>query len=83
MNLTFDKFDEISHLPLKVFNRVVYLTSLKKDMGEVASEQYLKLFTEAERKQMAFMSMYIKHKGLDAVRKETTKGLVLVEEDNG
>lgn len=78
--MTFDKFDDINHLPLRVFNRVVYLTSLKGDGGTVACENYLKLFTQGERNQIMIMGMYIQKKGLEEVRKEVTKGLVLVDD---
>ena len=79
--MTFDRFDEIKHLPLQVFNRVVYLTSLKEDGGEVTRNNYLKLFNNGEQQQIAIMAMYIKDKGLDAVRKEVTRGLVIVDDD--
>ena len=78
---TFDKFDEVSHLPLRVFNRVVYLTSLKEDGGNVSRENYLKLFTEGERNQITLKAMYIKNKGLEQVRKEVTRGLVIVDDE--
>lgn len=79
--MTFDRFDEIKHLPLQVFNRVVYLTSLKEDGGEVTRDNYLKLFNNGEQQQIAIMAMYIKDKGLDAVRKEVTRGLVIVDDE--
>lgn len=79
--MTFDRFDEIKHLPLQVFNRVVYLTSLKEDGGEVTRNNYLKLFSNGEQQQIAIMAMYIKDKGLDAVRKEVTRGLVIVDDE--
>ncbi len=79
--MTFDRFDEIKHLPLQVFNRVVYLTSLKEDGGEVTRNNYLQLFSNGEQQQIAIMAMYIKDKGLDAVRKEVTRGLVIVDDE--
>lgn len=81
MELTLNKFEEINHLPLKVFNRVVFLNNLYSDSGREAAEKYISLFSEAEKKQMYVMGSYIKRVGEELVRKEVTKGLVIVDKD--
>lgn len=81
MTLTLNKFDEINHLPLRVFNRVVFLNNLTQDSGKEAGQKYVSLFTEDEKKQMYVMARAIQHKGQDAVRKEVTRNLVVVDED--
>jgi hypothetical protein len=77
---TFERFESIEHLPLKVFNRVVMLNNILVDMGKEASASYINTFSEGERKQMYIMQMYIKSKGEVTVRKEVTKGLEVVDE---
>lgn len=81
MTITLNKFDDISHLPLRVFNRVVFLNNLFADSGPEAASTYIALFDEPQRQQMYVMGAYIKKIGQDAVRKEVTKGLVLVDQD--
>lgn len=78
-DIVFDRFDEISHIPLRVYNRVVMLNNLMNDSGKLAAEAYVSIFSEAEKKQMYIVNLTIKQKGLDFVRKEVTKGLTLVE----
>lgn len=77
--MTFNKFDDIENLSLRVFNRVIYLTSLGEDGGEVAQSKYLGLFSEGEKRQIAIMALWISNKGAEAVRKEVQKNLVIVE----
>lgn len=81
MTLTLNKFDDIGHLPLRVFNRVVFLNNLFSDAGKEAAQKYISLFTEGERQQMFVMSSYIKKVGEANVRKEVTKGLQVVDGD--
>lgn len=63
MTQTLNKFEDINHLPLRVFNRVVFLNNLFADSGKGAAQGYADLFTDEERKQMYVMSAYIKQKG--------------------
>lgn len=77
----FNRFDEIDHLPLKVYNRFVLLSNLKEDFGEAVAQDYLELFDEKERKQMFIINTFIKTKGVDEVRKMVTEGLELSPEE--
>lgn len=79
MNNTFEMFDDIEHLPLKVFNRAVYLTNLVEDSGKQAGENYIKQFEEGARRQIYFMLAYIKKSGLEAVKKNVFNGLEVVD----
>lgn len=76
-----NKFETISHLPLRVFNRVVLMANLNNDFGPEAATKYAEEFDEGERKQMFVMQTYIKQKGEAVVRKEVTKNLTLVADD--
>lgn len=82
MEMTLNKFEEINHLPLRVFNRVVFLNNLFADGGEEAAKSYVASFSEAEKKQMFVLSAYIKRVGVEQVRKEVTKNLVVVGEES-
>ena len=81
MNLTLNKFDDIRHTPLRVFNRVVFLNNIREDSGTEAAQRYVALFNEQEKREMFVVAHAIKAKGVDAVRKEVTRGLVVVDED--
>lgn len=81
MTITLNKFEDINHLPLRVFNRVVFLNNLFADSGPEAAQSYINLFDEPQKQQMYVMGSYIKKVGQEAVRREVTKGLVLVDED--
>lgn len=78
--LTLNKFDDINHLPLRVFNRVVFLNNLFEDGGPEAAKKYVELFDDMEQKQMFVMGNYIKREGVAKVRKEVTRNLVLADE---
>lgn len=76
----FNRFDEISHTPLRVFNRVVTLFNLHKDSGEKAAEAYMETFDEGERNQMYVISHLIREKGEKETRKMCTQGLEIVDD---
>lgn len=71
----FNLFNDIEHLPLKVFNRVVLMSNLYEDFGKETAEAYAREFNEGERKQMFLMQTYVKAKGAETVRKEVTRNL--------
>lgn len=70
-------FKEIKHIPLRVFNRVVYLQNLMEDKGQTVAREYAELFSDVERKQMYLIGQAIKSRGVDTIRKEVTKDLVV------
>jgi len=78
---TFNKFDEIEHMPLRVFNRTAMLFNLMDDFGNTVAEEYLNMFNEGQKQQILIMNLYIKKFGLDKARSEATKDLVLPEEE--
>lgn len=79
--VVFERFDNINHMPLRVFNRVAFLHNLISDSGKSAGESYIALFKDFERKQMFLMSAYMKKVGVDQVRKEVTKGLEIIDDE--
>lgn len=70
-----NRFDEIEHLPLRVYNRVVMTHNLLEDSGEDAVRAYLDQFTDDERKQMFIVNTYLTHKGQKATYDYVTKDL--------
>lgn len=77
--MNFERFDDVNHLPLRVFNRVIYLTNLVADYGQEVAKSYLETFNKGEQAQITMLGMYIKDKGRDTVRKEVTNGLEIVD----
>lgn len=79
--ITFHRFDEINHLPLQVYNRVMFANALVQDGGPEVVKSYLSLFDEGERVQISIIQSLIQAKGVDYVRKLVTNGLEIVDEN--
>jgi len=75
--LHFNRFEEVKHIPLRVYNRVAYYYNLYEDKGRETAKQYIETFSDMERTQMGYVMIAIKTKGLDAVKKSVTKDLVV------
>lgn len=78
--LHFNRFEEIKHTPLRVFNRVAYYYNLYEDKGRETAKQYIETFSDWERKQMGYIMIAIKTKAEDghpdpvgAIRQTVTK----------
>jgi hypothetical protein len=82
MKNNFETFSDIQDIKLRVYNRTALLFNLIDDFGESTGQEYLEVFTEGERMQMMIMSTYIKNNGLEETRKEVTRGLTLVPEED-
>lgn len=80
MQIDMNRFDDIKHTPLRVYNRAVVTFNLLEDFGREAVENYFNLFSEQEKKQIFLMNQYIRSKGKDAAYRFATKDLV-IEED--
>lgn len=72
--MSFEKFDDIKHLPLQVYNRVVMLHNLTKDSGEKTAKEYLGQFNEGERRQMFIINSLLKSKGPQETLKMVMEG---------
>lgn len=70
-----NKFDDIEHMPLRVYNRAAMAFNLLEDFGEKSMEEYLSAFTDDERKQIFILTAYIQQKGLKAAKEFVTKDL--------
>lgn len=78
--MVFERFDDVNYMPLRIFNRVVFLHNLISDSGKTSGSQYINLFNEVEKKQMLLMSAYIKKVGEAQARRDVTKNLVIVDD---
>lgn len=74
----YQRFDEITHLPLKVFNRVILMQNIYNDFGRESSREYAEMFNDQELRQMQIMHIYIREKGEEEVRKMVTHKLEVV-----
>lgn len=79
--IEFNTFSDVQHMPLRVFNRTIMMNNIKQDLGLDKFKEYVNLFTDAEKRQMYIMQMYIKEKGYNAARKMATKDIELESED--
>lgn len=76
--MNFERFDDIKHMPLRVYNRTVLMCNIMSDFGKEASERYVEQFEEHEKQQMYLMLAFVKFKGVDAARKFVTNNLEVV-----
>jgi len=77
--MTIERFDDTEHLPLRVLNRAATLFNLVEASGVDAGLEYLDVFEEGDRKQIAIMSGYVKKFGLKRTRKLVMSGLEIEE----
>lgn len=71
-----NNFNDIQHIPLQAYNRVVMFSNLRKDSGPEAAEEYARQFSQADRTRMYLMISYIKKFGQEAAAKAATIGMV-------
>lgn len=71
----FNRFDEVTHTPLRVYNRVVLMHNLLEDFGTSVVADYIATFTEDERKQMFLFNAFLKKEGKEAAHKLASKDL--------
>ena len=79
--MKFDRFDSITDIRLRVFNRVVLMGNLLADLGKDATAAYISMFEDWERKQMYVMQAYIKQKGIEAVRQEVIRKVEIASDE--
>lgn len=70
-----NRFEDIKHTPLRVYNRVATAFNLREDFGEDTTKEYLESFDDDERKQMFMMTKLIEIRGKEEMHKLVTKGV--------
>lgn len=80
--MNFSKFDDIAHMPLRVYNRSVMSFNLMESFGKETVKEYFNMFTEDEQKQIYLMNNYMKVNGQQAAYTFATHGLELDDEES-
>lgn len=80
MKNQFNKFSDIEHRPLRIYNRAVMFSNLHEDQGPVVAQEYAELFSKTERLEMAQMIALVKQKGVKFVQALVTEGVDFVDE---
>ena len=75
MTMQFNQFNDVQHMPLRVFNRAVFASNLAEDFGVDTAKQYFETFSELDKKQIYVMVSYIKKFGVEQTKKVVTNGL--------
>jgi len=77
----FNRFVDIAHRPLQVYNRAVMFFNLYEDQGKHVAEEYANSFTKEERLQMAQITALTKRVGTKRVKELVTHGMVFTDDD--
>lgn len=78
--LKFNRFTDVEHAPLRVYNRAVMFHNIYEDHGRHTAEEYAQSFTKEERLQMAQMTALVKAKGTKHVIALVTAGVEFVDD---
>lgn len=80
MTTKFNRFDEIQHRPLKIFNRSVMMFNILESHGKQPMIDYIESFTKEERLEIAQMVALTKKLGRKRVVDMVTAGVDFVDE---
>jgi Zn-dependent oligopeptidase len=78
--LKFNRFTDVEHIPLRVYNRTVMFYNIYDDHGKLAAEEYADSFSKEERLQMAQVAALVKAKGTKHVIQLVTAGVQFVDD---
>lgn len=81
MKQEFNRFTDIQHRPLRIYNRSVMFANLFEDQGKFVAEDYANTFTKEERFEMAQMTALVRKKGVKVVQALVTEGLDFVDDE--
>lgn len=76
----FNRFDDISHRPLRIYNRAVMAYNIQEDQGRATMVEYLETFSPEERKEIAQMVQLVLKKGIKEVQRLVTDGVEFSDE---
>ena len=74
-------FSEISHAPLRAYNRCVMAFNILEDNGRAPLEEYLKQFSYVERQAISKVVKMVKDLGHKRVKEIVTDGLTFTDDD--
>lgn len=75
MNHNFNTFNDVEHLPLRHYNRLVFMTNLQADAGPEVSKEYISLFSDDEKKAMLMLYHYLRKNGVQKTVAFVTRGM--------
>ena len=81
MEIQFNRFTDIKHRPLRIYNRAVMFSNLYEDQGAFIAGNYAESFTKEERLEIAQMIALVRKKGPKFVKDLVTKGVDFIDED--
>ena len=76
----FARFEDITHKPLRIYNRAVMFHNLYEDSGRHVAEDYANTFTPEERIEIAKMSKLVRLKGAKVVQALVTAGMTFSDD---
>lgn len=77
--MKFNQFNDIDHLPLRVYNRAVMFSNIYEDHGKARAEDYANSFSKEERLQIAQVIALVRNKGVKHVQALVTAGVDFVD----
>jgi hypothetical protein len=80
MKSKFNRFTDIAHRPLRIYNRAVMFHNIYEDHGKFSAEDYANTFSKEERLEMAQMTALVKKLGTKHVKDLVTKGIEFVDD---
>lgn len=81
MKNNFNRFTDINHRPLRIYNRAVMFHNLCEDQGPVVAGDYAETFSPEERLEIAQMTALVRKIGVKRVQQLVTDGIDFVDEE--
>jgi len=78
--MKFNRFTDVEHRPLRIYNRAVMFSNIYEDHGRGAAEDYAASFTKEERLEIAQMIALVRKKGTKHVIALVTEGVEFVDD---
>lgn len=80
MKKTFNRFTDINHRPLRIYNRSVMTFNIMEDQGKDTAVEYLDSFTKEERLEIAQMTALTRKIGAKNVKEMVTRNIDFVDD---
>jgi hypothetical protein len=71
----FNRFTDIEHRPLRIYNRVVMFHNIFEDHGKAVAEDYANTFNKEERLEMVQMTSLVRGRGAKYVKDMVTRNI--------
>ena len=81
MKKTFNRFTDITHRPLRIYNRAVMTFNIMEDQGKETAAEYLDSFTKEVRLEIAQMTALTRKIGPKQVKEMVTRNIDFVDDE--